>query len=336
MNPCHATLLVCCPDRKGLVAALSTLLYDHRANILQAQQHTDSEIGVFFQRIRFDLEELDISRDQLENLLQIECGRYEMSWRICYSDRKPRLAIFVSKFEHCLADLLLRHRLGELDCKIALVLSNHPDLKQTAEQYGIPYHVYPITRESKDEQERQELELLRNERIDLIVLARYMQVLSEPFIARYPERIINIHHGFLPAFSGARPYHQAAERGVKLIGATAHFATSDLDEGPIIAQDVEEISHRDQIQDLVRKGRDVERVVLARAVRAWLDDRIVVHGKHGFAPVCTAIELRTIAQPRRPSLPGRAMKLSPNNHSVRLWPRSTEYAASPPRHRSSA
>ncbi len=277
--PGHATLLVCCPDRKGLVAALSALLYDHGANILQAQQHTDPVESVFFQRIRFDLDELDISRQELEDLLRIECGRYEMRWRICYSDRPPRLALFVSKFEHCLQDLLLRHRLSELPCEIALIVSNHPDLKSTAEQYGIPYHVFPITVENKAEQERRELALLASERVDLLVLARYMQVLSDDFIARFPERIINIHHSFLPAFTGARPYQQAYERGVKLIGATAHFATSELDEGPIIAQDVEAVSHRDDVSDLVRKGRDVERMVLARAVRAWVDDRVIVHGR---------------------------------------------------------
>ncbi len=272
-----ATLLVCCPDRKGLVAALSGLLYDHGANILQAQQHTDPVEGVFFQRIRFDTEELDISRAELEELLRIECGRYEMRWRICYSDRPKRLAIFVSKFEHCLADLLLRHRLGELACEIPLIVSNHPDLKKVAEQYGIAYHVFPITPESKVDQEARELDLLEREQIDLIVLARYMQVLSDAFISRYSERIINIHHSFLPAFMGARPYHQAHERGVKLIGATAHYATADLDQGPIIAQDVVACSHRDTVEDLVRKGRDVEQGVLARAVRWHLDDRILVH-----------------------------------------------------------
>ena len=275
----HATLLVCCPDRKGLVAALSGILYDHGANILQAQQHTETEQGVFFQRIRFELADLDIGRPELEDLLRIECGRYQMSWRLCYSDRPKRLAIFVSKFEHCLADLLLRHRLGELPCEISLLISNHPDLKATADQYGVPFHVFPITPESKAVQEEREMQLIDAHDVDLIVLARYMQVLSDDFIGHYPERIINIHHSFLPAFTGSRPYHQAFEQGVKLIGATAHFATSELDEGPIIAQDVESCSHRDTVADLVRKGRDVERMVLARAVRSYLDDRVLVHGR---------------------------------------------------------
>ncbi len=275
----HATLLVCCPDRKGLVAALSGTLYDHGANILQAQQHTDTAQGVFFQRIRFELAELDISRPELEDLLRIECERHEMRWRLCYSDRPKRLAIFVSKFEHCLADLLLRHRLGELPCEIALLISNHPDLKATADQYGVPFHVFPITPESKAVQEEREMQLIDAHDVDLIVLARYMQVLSDDFIGHYPERIINIHHSFLPAFTGSRPYHQAFEQCVKLIGATAHFATSELDDGPIIAQDVESCSHRDTVADLVRKGRDVERMVLARAVRSYLDDRVLVHGR---------------------------------------------------------
>ncbi len=274
-----ATLLVSCPDRKGLVAALSQLLYDHGANILSAEQHADPKLGWFFQRIHFDTLDLDISRAALEDLLRIECGRFEMSWRISYSDRVKRVAIFVSRFEHCLYDLLIRHRLGELPGEIALVISNHADTEPIAAQFDIPFHLFPIAPETKQAQEAAEIALLERERIDLIVLARYMQVLSDAFIRRFPEAIINIHHGFLPAFSGARPYHQAWDRGVKLIGATAHYTTAELDEGPIIAQGVEPSSHRDGIQDLVRKGRDVERVILARAVRWHLEDRIVVHGR---------------------------------------------------------
>lgn len=274
-----ATLLLRCRDRKGLVAALAQLLYDHGANILDAQQHTDPAEQMFFQRIHFDLTELDIPREQLEALLQIECGRYQMDWRISYSDRRKRIAIFVSKFEHCLYDLLLRHRLGELVCDIPLIVSNHPDLESVAEKFDVPYHVIPITRDTKAEQEEKEIALLEQQQIDLIVMARYMQILSERFTERFPERIINIHHSTLPAFVGARPYHQAFDRGVKLVGATAHYATSDLDEGPIIAQDVVHCSHADTIQDLVRKGRDVERMVLAQAVRWHLEDRILVHGR---------------------------------------------------------
>ena len=274
-----ATLLVACPDRKGLVAALAKLLYDHGANILQAQQHTDGIEKMFFQRIRFDLSELDIGRDELEALLRIECGRYEMRWRISYSDRIKRVAIFVSRFEHCLYDLLIRHRLGELACEIRVIVSNHPDLGSVAEQFGIPFRTFSVTSETKGDCEREQAALLEQDEIDLIVLARYMQVLSEGFCSTYAGRIINIHHSFLPAFSGARPYHQAYDRGVKLIGATAHYATKDLDDGPIIAQEVESCSHRDTVTDLVRKGRDVERQVLARAVRSHLEDRVVVHGR---------------------------------------------------------
>ena len=278
-----ATLLVQCPDRKGLIAALAQLLYDHGANILQAQQHTESSEQMFFQRIRFDMAELDISRQALQDLLRIECERYKMRWRISYSDRPKRVAIFVSKFEHCLHDLLLRHRLGEFDCELAMVISNHPDIEPVASQFGVPFHVFPITSETKAEQEKKEISFLEREKVNLIVLARYMQILSEWFVSRFPERIINIHHSFLPAFSGARPYHQAHEQGVKLIGATAHYATSELDEGPIIAQDVVPCTHRDTVQDLVRKGRDVERMVLARAVSWHVDDRVLVHGRRTIA-----------------------------------------------------
>jgi len=272
-----ATLRVLCPDRKGLIAALAQLLYNHGANILQAQQHTEPVEQMFFQRIHFDMAEMDISSSALEDLLRIECERYKMRWWLGYSDRPKRVAMFVSKFEHCLHDLLLRHRLGELACEFVMVISNHPELESVAAQFNVPFHVFPITSATKTEQEKKELSLLEQEGIDLIVLARYMQILSDEFVSRFPERIINIHHSFLPAFGGARPYHQAYERGVKLIGATAHYATPELDEGPIIAQDVVACSHRDTAQDMVRKGRDVERVVLARAVSSHLDDRILVH-----------------------------------------------------------
>ena len=274
-----ATLLLCCPDRKGLVAAMATLLADHGANLLSSQQHVDRAESRFCQRIHFDLAELDIPRDQPEDLLRIECGRYAMDWRISYSDRPKRVALFVSRFEHCFHDLLVRHRLGELPCEMALAISNHPDLEAVSSHFGVPYHVFPISKETKAEQEAREMELLEREAIDLVVLARYMQILSPDFTERRAGKIINIHHSTLPAFVGARPYHQAAERGVKLVGATAHYATSDLDEGPIIAQDVVSCSHRDSVADLVRKGRDVERRVLAEAVRAHLDDRILVHGR---------------------------------------------------------
>jgi formyltetrahydrofolate deformylase len=274
-----ATLLVSCPDRRGIVAALAQLLYGHGANILDADQHTDLAAGQFFQRIRFDSDEMHTDRATLERAIAEVAERFSMQWRLSWAGRRKRMAIFVSRYDHCLWDLLLRHRAGELACEIPVVVSNHPDLKPVAEQFDIDYRVYPITPANKDEQERRELELLDALQIDLVVLARYMQVLSAGFIARHPARIINIHHSFLPAFAGGRPYHQAWERGVKLIGATAHYATIDLDEGPIIDQAVIRTSHRDSTEDLIRKGRDVERLALAAAVRAHLDDRILVCGR---------------------------------------------------------
>jgi formyltetrahydrofolate deformylase len=272
-----ATLLVSCPDRKGLVAALAQLLYGHGANILDADQHSDQVAGMFFQRIRFDLSELHTDRLALEHGIRDVARRFEMTFRLSYGDVGKRVAIFVSKYDHCLYDLLLRHRAGELSCELALVVSNHEDLAPVAAQFGLPFRVFPIDKQNKDEQEAAQWALLDQERIDLIVLARYMQILSPAFTARYPNRIINIHHSFLPAFIGSKPYHRAAERGVKLIGATAHYATSDLDEGPIIEQDVIRTSHRDTAEDLVRRGRDMEKVCLARAVKWHVEDRILVY-----------------------------------------------------------
>jgi formyltetrahydrofolate deformylase len=272
-----ATLLVSCPDQRGIVATLAQLLYGHGANILDADQHTDSAAGVFFQRIRFDRSEQRTDRTTLEAAIAEVADRLRMSWRISYADRRKRMAIFVSRTDHCLYDLLLRHRSGELACDVPLILSNHEQLAPVAEQFGIAYHVFPISKESKRAEERAEIELLEAREVDLVVLARYMQVLSPEFVERFRNRIINIHHSFLPAFSGGRPYQQAHARGVKLIGATAHYATKDLDEGPIIEQDVIRASHRDSIDDLVTKGRDVERNVLSRAVRWHLEDRVLVY-----------------------------------------------------------
>ena len=273
-----ATLLVCCPDRRGIVAALAQVLYGHGANILEADQHTDAEAGVFFQRIHFDLSELHTDRGTMEAALTEVAERLEMTWRLSHANQVQRLAIFASRTDHCLYDLLLRHQAGELRCEIPLILSNHPDHKKVAEQFGIPYHVFAISPENKAAQEERELALLQAERVDLVVLARYMRVLSDGFLERFRHPVINIHHSFLPAFSGSRPYHQALERGVKLIGATAHYATRELDEGPIIEQDVIRASHRHSVEELVRKGRDVERTVLSRAVRWHLEDRVLVHG----------------------------------------------------------
>jgi formyltetrahydrofolate deformylase len=273
-----ATLLVSCPDQRGIVAALAQLLYGHGANILDADQHTDTVAGQFFQRIRFDLSQIHTDRTSLERGIGEVAERFRMTWRMAWGGVPKRVAIFVSKYDHCLYDLLLRHRAGELGCEIALVVSNHRDLEPVACQFGLAFEVFPVSTATKQEQEKREIERLESLGIDLIVLARYMQVLSSDFVSRYPGRIINIHHSFLPAFMGGKPYHQAHERGVKLIGATAHYATSDLDEGPIIDQDVTRCSHRDSVEDLVRKGRDLEKLVLARAVRWHLDDRILVYG----------------------------------------------------------
>jgi formyltetrahydrofolate deformylase len=273
-----ATLLVSCPDRRGIVAALAQLLYGHGANILDADQHTDAEAGMFFQRIRFDMAEMHTDRVALARAIQEVADRFQMNWAVHYATDRKQVAIFVSRYDHCLYDLLLRHKAGELNGDIALIVSNHPDLEHIAQQFGIEFQVFPITKDNKRDQENREVELLRARKIDLVVLARYMQILSAELISAFPFRIINIHHSFLPAFIGGKPYHQAYERGVKLIGATAHYATSELDEGPIIEQDVIRASHRDSVEDLVRKGRDVERTVLARAVRWHLADRVLVYG----------------------------------------------------------
>lgn len=272
------TLLVTCPDRRGLVASLAQLLAGHGANILDSDQHTDASVGLFFQRVCCDLSELTTDRGTLERALGEVAQRFQMKQRLAYGAARKRVAIFVSRYDHCLYDLLLRQRSGELECEVALCVSNHPDLERVARQFEVPFRVLEVTPESKLAVEAEQRALLEGEGVDLVVLARYMQVLSESFVAKYPERIINIHHSFLPAFVGGKPYHQAHARGVKLVGATAHYATSVLDEGPIIEQDVARVSHKDDVDDLVRKGRDLEKQVLARAVRAHLDDRVLVYG----------------------------------------------------------
>ncbi|HXK16508.1 MAG TPA: formyltetrahydrofolate deformylase [Polyangiaceae bacterium] len=273
-----ATLLVSCPDRRGIVAALAQVLYGHGANILDSDQHTDGVAGLFFQRLRFDLAELMTDRVALERSVAELAERFQMQYRLLYQAKRKRIAIFVSKYDHCLYDLLLRQRAGELNGDIAAVISNHAELGAVAEQFGVPFHIFEKSAETKLAQEQKERALLVELETDLVVLARYMQVMSESFCEAFPQRIINIHHSFLPAFVGGKPYHQAYARGVKLIGATAHYATAVLDEGPIIEQDVVRASHRDAVEDLVRKGRDLEKVVLARAVRSHLDDRVLVYG----------------------------------------------------------
>jgi len=272
-----ATLLVSCKDRKGIVAALAQTLYGHGANILDADQHSDPVAEMFFQRIRFDFGDLHTDRRTLEQAVSEVAERFGMTTRLEYAAKPKRVALFVSKYDHCLVDLLWRWKAGELPCEIPLVVSNHPDLAATVESFGPEFRVLPVTKENKAEQEQEQIELLREHDADLVVLARYMQILSADFLRDVGCPVMNIHHSFLPAFMGGKPYHRAFERGVKLIGATAHYATSDLDEGPIIEQDVERVSHRDSVADLIRKGRDLEKLVLARAVRSHLEDRILTY-----------------------------------------------------------
>jgi formyltetrahydrofolate deformylase len=272
-----ATLLLSCPDQKGLVAKFANFIYANGGNIIHADQHTDFAAGLFLTRLEWQLEGFNLPRELIGPAFNAIAQPLQANWQLHFSDEIPRIAIWVSRQDHCLYDLLWRQQAGELAAEIPLIISNHPNLKSIAEQFGIDYHRLPITPETKAAQEAKQLDLLRQYRIDLVVLAKYMQVLSPDFIAQFPQ-IINIHHSFLPAFPGANPYQRAFERGVKIIGATAHYVTQDLDEGPIIEQDVVRVSHRDQVADLIRKGKDLERVVLARAVRLHLQNRVLVYG----------------------------------------------------------
>ncbi|MEN9457024.1 MAG: hypothetical protein RL210_2543 [Pseudomonadota bacterium] len=274
-----ATLLICCPDRKGLVAAIANFLYTYNANILHADQHQDAAEGLFLMRVEWDLADFTLSIDAFGAAFQPIAERFGMQWKLALSANRPKMAIFVSKYDHCLVDLLYRHQSGELACEIPLIISNHDDTRRLAEFYGIPFHVINVTKDNKAESEAQQFALLEQYQVDFIVLARYMQVLSQEFVKRYPQRVINIHHSFLPAFEGAKPYHRAFERGVKLIGATSHYVTEVLDDGPIIEQDVIRISHRDSVEDLIQKGRDLEKVVLSRAVRWHVESRILEYAK---------------------------------------------------------
>jgi formyltetrahydrofolate deformylase len=273
------TLIVSCPDRPGLVAGLAQFLTSHGANILHAEQHRDPTSGLFFQRVQFDMAHMTSDRVKLETEIATLASSFTMHWRIHYSDKISRVAIFVSKMDHCLYDLVLRQKEGELRCQIPLIVSNHGDLRRVAEHFGIHFEHVPAPSGKHAVAEAKHFELLDQHGIDLVVLARYMQILSPKFVKKYEERVINIHHSFLPAFAGGRPYHQAMERGVKLIGATSHYVTEELDEGPIIDQDVVRVSHRDEVGDLVARGRDVEKTVLARAVKAHLEHRVVVCGR---------------------------------------------------------
>ena len=274
-----AVLLISCPDQKGLVAEVSSFIYRYGGNIVHAEQHIDVPQGIFFHRVEWELNGFGLSEKELEARFSPIAERFGMSWRLSYSEKRYRVAIFVSKYDHCLVDLLYRHKIGELPLHVTGVLSNHADVEPLVRAHGVPFFVFPITPPTKESQEAREMDLLRELNTDLLVLARYMQVLTSRFVEAYPNRIINIHHSFLPAFIGKQPYNQAYERGVKLIGATSHYVTEELDQGPIIEQDVCRVTHRDSVEDMIAKGRDLERQVLGRAVRLHALNRVLPYGR---------------------------------------------------------
>ncbi len=284
-----ATLLVSCPDQKGLVAKISDWVFSHGGNILHADQHADSTAGLFLMRVEWELDTFVLAREEIKPTFEKLATEIQARWSIHFSDYVRRIAIFVSKQDHCLYDLILRQRSQEFAAVIPVVISNHPDLEKVAHNFGINYHHIAIAPDNKLEQEKKQLELLKQYKIDLVVLAKYMQVLSPDFLTQFSQ-VINIHHSFLPAFAGANPYQRAYKRGVKIIGATAHYVTDELDEGPIIEQDVIRVSHRDSVTDLIRKGKDLERVVLARAVRQHLQNRVLVYGQSASS----GLGLRTV------------------------------------------
>ena len=273
-----AVLLISCPDQKGLVAAVSDFVARNGGNITHAEQHVDVPQNIFFHRVEWELNGFAIPTDKIGECFQKVADRFQMTWSLRFSNERARTAIFVSKYDHCLLDLLYRYRIGELNGDMVAVISNHPALEAEVKPFGIPFHVFPISAATKEEQERRELDLLQALDVELVVLARYMQVLSPQFVRAYPNRIINIHHSFLPAFVGGKPYHQAYDRGVKLIGATSQYVTEELDQGPIIEQDVCRVTHRDSIEAMISKGRELERRVLGRAVRLHLQHRILAYG----------------------------------------------------------
>ena len=273
-----AKLLLHCPDKPGILAEVTDFITVNKGNIIYLDQYVDHVENIFFMRIEWELKDFLVPQEKIEDYFAtLYAQKYEMNFRLYFSDTKPRMAIFVSKMSHCLFDLLARYTAGEWNVQIPLIISNHPDLQHVAERFGIPFHLFPITKETKEEQEKKEMELLAKHKITFIVLARYMQVISEQMINAYPNRIINIHHSFLPAFVGAKPYHAAFERGVKIIGATSHYVTTELDAGPIIEQDVVRITHKDTVQDLVNKGKDLEKIVLSRAVQKHIERKVLAY-----------------------------------------------------------
>ena len=273
-----AKLLLHCPDKPGILAEVTDFITVNKGNIIYLDQYVDHVENIFFMRIEWELKDFLVPQEKIEDYFEIlYAQKYGMNFRLYFSDVKPRMAIFVSKMSHCLFDMLARYTAGEWNVEIPLIISNHPDLQHVAERFGIPFYLFPITKETKEEQERKEMELLAKHNITFIVLARYMQVISEQMINAYPNKIINIHHSFLPAFVGARPYHAAFERGVKIIGATSHYVTTELDAGPIIEQDVVRITHKDSIEDLVNKGKDLEKIVLSRAVQKHIERKVLAY-----------------------------------------------------------
>lgn len=273
-----AIIRIHCPDQRGIVARVTDFIHRNNGNIVALDQHTDRDEGRFFMRVEWELQNFELERDQIEPAFEFAIATpCKMKWKLHFSDRIPRMALFVSKMSHCLYDLLARYQSGEMRVEIPLIISNHKDMEGVAANFGIPYFHLPITAETKAAQEAKELELLKEHRVDFIVLARYMQILSQSFVDHFPERVINIHHSFLPAFIGAKPYHAAHARGVKIIGATSHYVTTDLDAGPIIEQDVARISHHDNVERLIQKGRDIEKIVLSRAVMAHIDRKTLVY-----------------------------------------------------------
>ena len=273
-----AQLLLHCPDKPGILAEVTDFITVNKGNIVYLDQYVDHVENIFFMRIEWELKNFLIPQEKIEDYFAtLYAQKYEMFFRLYFSDSKPRMAIFVSKMSHCLFDLLARYTAGEWNVEIPLIISNHPDLQPVAERVGIPFYLFPITKETKEEQENKEMELLAKHKVNFIVLARYMQVISERMIDAYPNRIINIHHSFLPAFVGARPYHAAFERGAKIIGATSHYVTTELDAGPIIEQDVVRITHKDTVEDLVNKGKDLEKIVLSRAVQKHIEHKVLAY-----------------------------------------------------------
>jgi formyltetrahydrofolate deformylase len=273
-----AVLLLSCPDRKGIVAAISGFIAQHGGNILHADEHNDRDSNTFLMRVEFDPAELALPLSDFTWQFGNIAEQFAMQWRLALSDVRLRMAILVSKYDHCLVDLLYRHKSGELGCDIPCIVSNHAESQRITDFYQVPFFLVPVEKDSKQAAEQQILALIERHAVDFIVLARYMQILSPDFVNKYPNRIVNIHHSFLPAFVGSKPYHQAFERGVKLIGATSHYVTEVLDDGPIIEQDVARVSHRDSVEDLIQKGRDLEKVVLSRAVRWHIENRVLLYG----------------------------------------------------------